>query len=68
MKSLIVVGQDNIDGLGVVPKTIPFDEANEMQKKYNTRILVNKKGEIIKTITTQDLIELDREYYRKYGR
>ena len=57
--NLIVTGYIYVEGLGQLEKTINFSDATEEQRKYNTRLIFNKRNELIKRITTQDLIKLD---------
>jgi len=57
--NLIVTGYIYVEGLGQLEKTINFSDATEEQRRYNNRLIFNKRNELIKRITTQDLIKLD---------
>jgi len=57
---LIQVGNEYVEGLGTIEKTVPFKEATKEQLKLNPRIII-KNGEIVKKISTETLIKLDEE-------
>jgi hypothetical protein len=69
-KVLIVTGVNNVPGLGEIEKTVPFTElsASDMEKyKMNERIILDKNGNIVKRITKEDLMSLDKELEKKFG-
>ena len=63
---LVVTGIDNVPEIGLIEKTVPFYEATDEQLRFNTRVVINKKGQIVKRITREDLLAIDREYAKKY--
>ena len=47
-------------GAGLIPDLIPFKEGTKEQKQNNSRVLVSKKGHLIRRITRDELEQIDK--------
>ena len=68
LKVLIVVGKEYVNGLGVMDKTLPFNQTTPEQRKCAERILINKHGEVTGRVTPGELKELDNDWEKTHPR